>query len=68
MKRIRNKNLEKMLKKPIPNLRFFDIGYECAVANALEWFDGFVRDANGNINVSWDKGGKENFIEFMMRE
>ena len=41
MRRIKNKNLEELLNKPIDNNRVFDIGYEQATANAIDWLIAF---------------------------
>lgn len=67
MERKRNKNLEELLNKSIDNSRVFDIGYEHATANALDWFDRFLREENGNREV-WDKSGRDEFIKFIMEE
>lgn len=67
MRRIKNKNLEELLNKPISNTRMFDIGFETAAAGALEWFDSFLRYSDGNLRM-WDNGGREDFIKFMMQE
>ena len=56
-----------MLNKPIDNNRVFDIGYEHATADAIDWFDSFLRYSDGNLGM-WDNGGKEDFIKFMMEE
>ena len=67
MRRIKNKNLEELLNKPIDNNRVFDIGYEQATANAIDWFDSFLRYSDGNLGM-WDNGSREDFIKFMMQE
>ena len=67
MKRIKNKNIEELLNKPIDNNRVFDIGYEQATANAIDWFDSFLRYSDGNLRM-WDNGSREDFIKFMMQE
>lgn len=67
MGRIKNKNLEKLLNKPIDNNHMFDIGYEHATANAIDWFDSFLRYSDGNLGM-WDNGGREDFIKFMMKK
>lgn len=67
MRRIKNKNLEELLNKPINNNLVFDIGYEHATANAIDWFDSFLRNSDGNLGM-WDNGGREDFIKFMMQE
>lgn len=43
MRRIKNKNLEELLNKPINNNLVFDIGYEHATANAIDWVASVVR-------------------------
>lgn len=65
MRRIKNKKLEELLNKPIDNNRVFDIGYEYATANAIDWFDNFLRIKEGNLE-EWDKNGKKEFIKFIM--
>ena len=67
MRRIKNKNLEELLNKPIDNNHWYDLGYEHATANAIDWFDSFFRHSDGNLGM-WDNGGKEDFIKFMMGE
>ena len=67
MRRIKNKNLEELLNKPIDNNRVLDIGYEQATANAIDWFDSFLRYSDGNLRM-WDNGSREDFIKFMMQE
>lgn len=67
MKRIKNKNLEELLNKPIDNNRVYDIGYEHATANAIDWFDSFLRYSDGNLGM-WDNGSREDFIKFMIGE
>lgn len=67
MRRIKNKKLEELLNKPIDNNRWFDLGYEHATANAIDWFDSFLRNGDGN-REEWDKNWKEDFIKFMMGE
>lgn len=57
MRRIKNKNLEELLNKPIDNNCVFDIGYEHATANAIDWFDKFLRKEIGNLE-KWDKSGR----------
>ena len=67
MRRIKNKNLEELLNKPIDNNRVYDIGYEQATAHAINWFDSFLRCSGGNLRM-WNNGSREDFIKFMMGE
>lgn len=64
---MRRKKLEELLNKNIDNKRVFDIGYAHATADAIDWFDSFLRYSDGNLGM-WDNGGREDFIKFMMEE
>ena len=67
MRRTKNKNLEELLNKPIDNNRWYDLGYEHAMANAIDWFDSFLLNPDSNLGM-WDNGGREDFIKFMTRK
>ena len=68
MERKRNKNLEKMLEKPIDP---FDVVYKQATENATDYFEDFLEQVcrNGlNAKEIWEQSGKKNFLEFMKGE
>ena len=63
MERKRNKNLEKLLEKPID---LFDVGYKQATENAIEWFEIYLTKSN-DIE-KWQESGKKEFFKYMMEK